>query len=54
MKKLLIKLAADAVLQVLLVYAVQQHEQSVSDVSKQRWRTIIDFIRDMREKGLPL
>lgn len=55
MKKLLISLAAGLVIDVLLQYAIKQRDEGgSSETHYQRWFTIIQFLVDMKTKGLPL
>lgn len=55
MKKILIKLATNLVLDVLIEYARKQHETGgTSEEHHERWNTIKQFLWEMRSKGLPL
>lgn len=51
---MLIKLAADAVIELLLVYAQERMQQVTKEENKLKWETIIDFLLDARKTGLPL
>lgn len=54
MKKILIKLATNLVLDVLMEYAKKQHETGgTSEEHHQRWNIIIQFLWEMRGKGIP-
>lgn len=55
MKKLLISLAGSLVLQVLVDHASKQRDlPDRSTAHYDRWIAIVEFLKEMQRKGLPL
>lgn len=54
MKKLLIRIASGAVIELLLVYAIQRYESVRTQTEKDKWQVIVDFLLDAQKTGLPL
>lgn len=55
MKKLLIKLASGLVLEILIDHAIKQLEKHGHTLTHYtRWTTILEFLKEIKEEGLPL
>lgn len=54
MKKLLIRLASDLVIDLLLQAAREQLQKYEGPNHVARWTAIINFLLEVKEKGLPL
>lgn len=53
-KKLLIRLASDAVLELLLVFARKRYEDVRTAEEKEKWQIIVNFLLEAQKTGLPL
>lgn len=53
LKKLLIKLAIGLVLDLLLGIATKRYQEANHELSRDRWLAIMDFLGEMKIKGLP-
>lgn len=55
MKKILIKLASRLVIEILINHAVKELEKQGHQLTHYvRWTSILEFLEEMKEKGLPL
>lgn len=55
MRKLLIRIASGIVLDVLLELAIAEADkEGMSDAHYDRWNAIVDFLVEMKVKGIPL